>query len=173
MGKFVVVYLLSVSYSLWPHGLQHTRLLCPPVSPRVCLNLCPLSPWCYVTILSAIPFSFCFQSFPASGLFHWVRNGEIWKPLARGCGCSPLLTPSPVTRQQLPSTISSTAPPLVHACQKTPPKSNQFQWATISGPLQPLITAIVGPSHKQPTVSERPLVVPFVGGIVVLKQRVR
>ena len=25
-----------MSNSLWPHGLQHARLLCPPLSPRVC-----------------------------------------------------------------------------------------------------------------------------------------
>ena len=31
----VVVQLLSRADSLWPHGLQHTRLLCPPLSPRV------------------------------------------------------------------------------------------------------------------------------------------
>ena len=28
---------------LWPHELQHTRLLCPSLSPRVCSNSCPLS----------------------------------------------------------------------------------------------------------------------------------
>ena len=38
--------------SLWPHGLQHSRLLCPPLSPGVCLNSCPLSQWCYLIILS-------------------------------------------------------------------------------------------------------------------------
>ena len=27
-----------MSNSLWPHGLQHARLLCPPLSPRVCSN---------------------------------------------------------------------------------------------------------------------------------------
>ena len=33
-------------------------------------NSCPLSLWCYPTILSsAVPFSFCFQSLPASGSF--------------------------------------------------------------------------------------------------------
>ena len=32
-----------------PHGLQCTRLLCPPVSPRVRSNSCPLSCWCYLT----------------------------------------------------------------------------------------------------------------------------
>ena len=29
--------------SLWPHEPQHTRLLCPSVSPGVCSNSCPLS----------------------------------------------------------------------------------------------------------------------------------
>ena len=36
-----------MSNSLWPHGLQHTRLLCLPVSPGVCSNSCPLTQWCY------------------------------------------------------------------------------------------------------------------------------
>ena len=31
-----------MSDSLWPHGLQHTRLLCPSLSPRVCSNSCPI-----------------------------------------------------------------------------------------------------------------------------------
>ena len=52
-----------VSDSMWPHELQHTRLLCPPLSPRVCTNSCPLSWWCYLTISSsATSFSFCLQS---------------------------------------------------------------------------------------------------------------
>ena len=29
--------------TLRPHGLQHARLLCPPLSPGVCSNSCPLS----------------------------------------------------------------------------------------------------------------------------------
>ena len=46
---------------LQPHGLQHTRLLCPS-------NSCPLSQWCYLTISSSTTsFSFCLQSFPTSG----------------------------------------------------------------------------------------------------------
>ena len=37
------------------------------LSPGVCSNLCSLSQWCYLTIsCSAIPFSFCLQSLPAS-----------------------------------------------------------------------------------------------------------
>ena len=40
-----------VSDSLWPHGLQHARLLCPLPSPGACSNSCPLSWWCHPTIL--------------------------------------------------------------------------------------------------------------------------
>ena len=34
-----------VSYSLWPHGLQHTMFPCPSPTPRACSNSCPLSWW--------------------------------------------------------------------------------------------------------------------------------
>ena len=60
----------AISDSLWPYGLQHTRLLCPPPSPGVHSNSCPLSWWCHPTISSSvIPFSSYPQSFPASGSF--------------------------------------------------------------------------------------------------------
>ena len=55
--------------SLWPRGLQQARLPCPSPSPRVCSNTCPLNQWCSWTISSSTPFSFCFQSFPASASF--------------------------------------------------------------------------------------------------------
>ena len=59
-----------LSNSLRPRGLQHARLPCPSPTPTVYSNSCPLSPWCHPTILSSvIPFSFCLQSFPASGSF--------------------------------------------------------------------------------------------------------
>ena len=59
-----------MSDSLWPHGLQHARLPCPSLSPRVGSNSCPLSRWCCPTISSSVvPFSSCPQSFPASGSF--------------------------------------------------------------------------------------------------------
>ena len=59
-----------VSDSLWPRESQHTRPPCPSPAPRVDSNSCPLSRWCYLTISSsASPFSFCLQSFPASGSF--------------------------------------------------------------------------------------------------------
>ena len=54
-----------MSDSLWLHGLPHTRLLCPPLSPGICSGSCQ---WCHPTISSCVvPFSFCLQSFPASG----------------------------------------------------------------------------------------------------------
>ena len=52
-----------MSGSLW-------RLSCLSLSPGLCSNSCLLSQWYYITISSsAAPFSFCLQSFPASGSF--------------------------------------------------------------------------------------------------------
>ena len=62
-----------VCKSLRPHGLQHTRLLCSPPTPRACSHSCPLCPWGHPTVSSSfIPFSSCLQSFPESGSF--LRN---------------------------------------------------------------------------------------------------
>ena len=59
-----------MSKSLQSHGLQHTRLPHPLLSPGVCSNLCPLSWWCCPTISSSVAsFSSCPQSFSASGFF--------------------------------------------------------------------------------------------------------
>ena len=74
--SFTVV-VQSVSYnSWWPHGLQHTRLLYPPLSPGVCSSSCPLRQWCYLTISFSAPFSSHLQSFPASGSFSTSRLFE-------------------------------------------------------------------------------------------------
>ena len=63
-----------VSDSLWPHRLRHTRLPCPSPTPGTCSDLCPLTRWCRVTISSSVvPFSSCFQSFPASGSSPWSQ----------------------------------------------------------------------------------------------------
>ena len=59
-----------VSDSLWPHELQHARPPCPSPTPRVYSNSCPSNQWCHPAISSsAIPFSSCPQSLPASGSF--------------------------------------------------------------------------------------------------------
>ena len=75
-----------LSDSLQPHGLQHTRLASPSLSPGVCSNSCPLSQGCHPTISSSFAhFSSCPQSFPASGSFpstlgivFWCIRGVHW-----------------------------------------------------------------------------------------------
>ena len=72
MSKFSSVQfsLSVVSDSLRTHELQHARPPCPSPTPGVYPNPCPLSRWCHPIISSSvIPFSFCLQSFPASGSF--------------------------------------------------------------------------------------------------------
>ena len=43
MWTNIVVQLLSHVQVFVTRGLQHTRLLCPPLSPRICSNSCPFS----------------------------------------------------------------------------------------------------------------------------------
>ena len=58
-----------MSESVTPWTAAHQASL-SSLSPRVCLNSCPLSQWCHPTILpSVVPLSSCPQSFPASGSF--------------------------------------------------------------------------------------------------------
>ena len=73
----VCVCISSVQYScsvvpdsLRPHGLKHTRLPCPSLTPRACSNCCPSSQRCHPTISSSVvPFSSHLQAFPGSGSF--------------------------------------------------------------------------------------------------------
>ena len=59
-----------MSDSLWSHGLQRASLPCLSLFPGVGSNSCPLSQWYHPTISSSVvAFSFCPQSFPASGSF--------------------------------------------------------------------------------------------------------
>ena len=55
----------------WYHSIhesQHARPPCP--SPFPCPSSCPLHQWCHPAISSSDTlFSFCLQSFPASGTF--------------------------------------------------------------------------------------------------------
>ena len=73
MVKYHLLLLFSLqvmSNSSWPHGLQHTKLPCPSPSAGICPRSCLLNWWCRATISSSVTlFSFCLQSFPASGSF--------------------------------------------------------------------------------------------------------
>ena len=62
--------------SLWPHGLQHAKLSCPSLSPRVCSNSCPLNQWCHSTISSCYPLLLLPSVFPESGLFQTVGSSH-------------------------------------------------------------------------------------------------
>ena len=65
--EILLLFNFSVlSDSLQPHGLQHTRLPCPSLSPRICSNSCPLSRWGHSTISSSVICFSCPQFFPAS-----------------------------------------------------------------------------------------------------------
>ena len=77
-GKLIITLQFSLvhfsrsvmSDSLRPYGLQHARPPCPSPTSGAYSNSCPLSQWCHPTISSSVvPFSSCFQSFPASGSF--------------------------------------------------------------------------------------------------------
>ena len=60
-----------MSNSLQPHRLQHARLPCPLLSPRVCSNSCPLSQWSQLLLA---PSPSAFSLFQHQGLFQWVGS---------------------------------------------------------------------------------------------------
>ena len=68
-----------MSGPLRPHGLHHARPPCPPLSPWICPNSCPLSQWCHLTTTSCVTpfpcpqFSPASGSFPMSWLFRWPK----------------------------------------------------------------------------------------------------
>ena len=122
-------------FTLWPHGLQHARLPCPLLSSGVCPDSCPLCWRCYLTIpSSAASFSFCLQSFPASGSFlmSWL--------FASGCqsiGASALATVLPVNIQdwsplRLTGLISLLSKGLSRVFSNTTVQNNQFFSAHLS-----------------------------------------
>ena len=57
-----------------PTDCSIARPLCPSTAPGVCPSSYPLNQWCHPTISSSVAlFSFCLQSFPASGSFPMSR----------------------------------------------------------------------------------------------------
>ena len=73
-----------VSDSLWPHGLQHTRLPCPSLTPRAYSDPCLLSQWCHPTLSSSVVlFSSRLPFFPSIRVFSnesvlWIRWPKYW-----------------------------------------------------------------------------------------------
>ena len=55
---------------LQPHGLQHSRLTCPSLSPGACSNSCPWNQWYHPTISSSVIHCYsCLLYFTALGSF--------------------------------------------------------------------------------------------------------
>ena len=75
--NFLNLYDLSVQFSrsvvsdsLWPHGLQHSRLPCSSPTPGAYSNSCSSHQWCHPAIsFFVVPFSSWPQSLPASKSF--------------------------------------------------------------------------------------------------------
>ena len=65
-----------MSDSLRSHGLQHARLPCPPLSPRVCPSSWPLNQWCHPTISSPVAFF-------SYGLYQYTKKSPRYC-MARG-----------------------------------------------------------------------------------------
>ena len=83
----------DVSDSLWPNGLQLTRLPCPSPTPWAYSNSLPSSRWYHPTISSSvIPFSSHLQSFPASGSFP-MSQFFPWGGQTIGVSASALVLP--------------------------------------------------------------------------------
>ena len=88
-----------VSDSLWPHGLQSTRLPCPSPTPRAYSNSWPLSQWCHPTISSSvIPFSSHLQSILTSGSF---QMSQFFAQGGQGIGISASTSVLPMNIQDL------------------------------------------------------------------------
>ena len=58
-----------MSDSLWPHGLQYTRLPCPSTSPRAHSSSRPVSQWCHPTIILSCPLLLLPSIFPSIRVF--------------------------------------------------------------------------------------------------------
>ena len=57
--------------------MQHSRLPCPSLSPRVCSNSRPLSWWCYLTLSSSVILFFSFLNISQhQDLFQWVSSSH-------------------------------------------------------------------------------------------------
>ena len=82
----------AMSDSLRLRGLQHARPSCPSPSPGVCTSSHPPNWWCHSTILSSVTlFSFCPQSFPASGSFPMSWLFASGGQSIRGSASAPVL----------------------------------------------------------------------------------
>ena len=87
-----------MSNSLRLHGLQHARPLCPQQSQSLLRLTRWVNRWCHPTVSSSVvPFSFCLQSFPASGSF---PMSQLFTSGGQGIGASASASVLPINIQE-------------------------------------------------------------------------
>ena len=124
------------SDSLQPRGLQHARLPCPSLSPRVCSNSCPLSQWCHSTISSsAAPFPFCLQSFYSwypvntQGIQLVTRNTALTINITRATPYSTMPHNNSQGPHSIPAsfTMNIIPPPLLWILEQSPSRPTPLE----------------------------------------------
>ena len=128
-APFLLLFSRSVMYdSLQPHGLQHSRLPCPSLSPGVCSESCSLShvQWCHPTISSSV--TFCLQSFPGLGSF---PMSQLFASGGQSIGASASASVLPMNIQGwfplwLAVLISLLSKGLSRVCSNTTVQKHQF-----------------------------------------------
>ena len=66
------VQFLSCVWLFEPQGLQQARLPCPPLSPRVCSNLCPLNQWFRLVLCCLLLVLLCLSQHQV--LLQWIGS---------------------------------------------------------------------------------------------------
>ena len=136
LGQTIVQFSCSVvSNSLRPYGLKDARLPCSSHTPGTCGNSCPSSRWCHPTISSSvIPFSSCFQSFPAWGSF---LVSQLFTSGSQSIGVSASASVLPMNIKdwfplRLPGLISLQSKGLSSILSNTTVQKHQFFGAQLS-----------------------------------------
>ena len=123
------------SNSLWPHGMKQTKSPCSSPTLWVYSNSCPLSWWRHPTISSSVvPFSSCFQSFPASGSF---QMNQLFASGGQSIGVSASASVLPINIQEwfllgLTGLISLQSKGLSRVFSNTTVQKHQFVGAQLS-----------------------------------------
>ena len=139
-----------VSNSLWPHGLQHTRLPCPSPTPWAYSNSCSLHRWCHPNIsCSVVPFSSCLQSFPASGSF---QISQLFASGGQSIGVSASASVFPINTQDW----SPSSPRDSQESSPTPQFKRINSWA-LSFLYSPSLTSIYDYWRNHKLWLDRPL----------------
>ena len=148
-----------MSDSLWPHGLQHSRIPCLSLSLGVCSNSCPLSQWCHPTSSSSVaPFSWCLQSSPVLGSFPMSCLSSVQFTQSCPTICNPMnrSTPGLTVHHQLLEFTQSNIHWVDDAIQPSHPLSSPSPPAPNPSQHQGLFQW-VNSSHEVAKVSESQL----------------